>query len=88
MSHSTVLNGANPSNNIPTQPLLLTYLQAGKLLGVSDRTVWALVNEGKLKAVRFAGRTVRIDRRDLETFIEGHKTGPSLSAPTGKADPS
>ena len=77
MNHSAIGSVVNPSNNSPAQPLLLTYLQAGKLLGVSDRTVWTLVNEGKLKAVRFAGRTVRIDRRDLDTFIEGHKAGPS-----------
>lgn len=49
--------------------MLLTYLEAAKLLGVSDRTVWAMVNRGELPAVRFAGRTVRIDRRDLEAFI-------------------
>lgn len=52
---------------------LLTYAQAAQLLQVSDRTVWQLVKEGRLKAVRFAGRTVRIDRRDLDAFVEQAK---------------
>ena len=54
-------------------PLLLTYKQAGVLLQVSDRSVWGLVNKGLLKAVRF-GRTVRIDRRDLDEFIQQAKS--------------
>ena len=66
-----------PRNSSPDAaaagPILLTYLQAANLLGVSDRTVWALVKNGQLKAVRFAGRTTRIDRRDLDAFIESHK---------------
>lgn len=53
--------------------ILLTYRQAAELLGVSDRTVWAMVNRGELPAVRFSGRIVRIDRRDLDAFIERAK---------------
>lgn len=51
---------------------LLTYKQAGQLLGVTDRTVWTLVNAGELPAVRF-GRSVRIDPADLRAFIENAK---------------
>lgn len=54
-------------------PILLTYQQAADVLGVSDRTVWTLVDHGHLPCVRFGGRTVRIDRRDLDTFIEWAK---------------
>lgn len=53
---------------------LLTYRQAAKVLGVTDRTVWTLVNDGTLPAVRF-GRSVRIDPADLRTFIERAKDG-------------
>lgn len=53
-------------------PILLTYKQAAKLLNVSDRTVWSWVHEGLLAAVRI-GRTVRIDRSDLEEFIQNAK---------------
>ncbi|MAG17649.1 MAG: hypothetical protein CMJ21_06220 [Phycisphaerae bacterium] len=51
---------------------LLTYQETGKLLGVSDRTIWQLVKDGKLRAVRF-GRSVRIDPADLRGFIDRAK---------------
>ena len=54
-------------------PRLMTYKQVGDLLAVSDRTIWTLVAQGSLRAVRF-GRTVRIDPRDVEAFIEQSKT--------------
>lgn len=56
------------------ESLLLTYKQAGELMGVSDRTVWQLVKDGKLPAVRI-GAAVRIDRRDVIAFIDGQKGG-------------
>jgi excisionase family DNA binding protein len=59
-------------------PPLLTYKQAAKLLQVSDRTVFTLVKTGQLKAVRF-GHTVRIDRRDLDDFIQQAKNGCGVS---------
>ena len=55
---------------------LLTYEQAGKLLGVTGRTVWTLVDRGDLLAVRF-GHSVRIDPADLRAFIEQSKHGPA-----------
>ena len=51
---------------------LLTYRQAAEVLGVTDRTIWALVDSGRLPAVRF-GRSVRIDPTDLRAFIEHAK---------------
>lgn len=53
---------------------LLTYRQAAKVLGVTERTVWSLVNVGTLPAVRF-GRSLRIDPVDLRAFIERAKRG-------------
>ncbi len=55
---------------------LLSYREAGKLLGVTERTVWTLVNDGELPAVRF-GRSVRIDPADLRAFIDQSKTAAS-----------
>ncbi len=63
-------------NQSQDNPMFLTYKQAGELLQVSDRTVWSLVDRGELPAVRF-GRTVRIDRRDLDAFIQRAKGGRS-----------
>jgi len=53
---------------------LLTYREAAKVLGVTERTVWTLVDGGVLPAVRF-GRSVRIDPADLRAFIERAKRG-------------
>ena len=57
---------------------LLTYDHVGKLLGVTGRTVWTLVDRGDLPAVRF-GHSVRIDPADLQTFIERAKSGRGTS---------
>ena len=53
---------------------LLTYREAGKVLGITERTVWSLVDAGALRAVRF-GRSVRIDPADLRAFIDRAKAG-------------
>ncbi|MCH8259142.1 MAG: helix-turn-helix domain-containing protein [Planctomycetes bacterium] len=61
----------------PTQNLerLLTYTQAGELLGVSSRTVWNYVERGELGAIRFGG-IVRVDPQELRAFIERSKHYP------------
>ena len=60
----------------PTVDKLLTYKQAGDLLGVTERTVWTLVDDGELPAVRF-GRSVRIDPVDLRSYIDRCKIASS-----------
>ncbi len=60
---------------VPSIERLLSYEQAAKLLGVTGRTVWTLVDRGDLPAVRF-GHSVRIDPADLRAFIERSKRGP------------
>ena len=57
---------------VDTPTPLLTYPEVAKLLHVTDRTVWQLVKDGKLRAVRF-GRSVRVDPVDLRAFIEQAK---------------
>lgn len=57
----------------PIVEKLLTYKAAGELLGVTERTVWTLVADGDLPAVRF-GRSVRIDPADLRAYIDQCKT--------------
>jgi excisionase family DNA binding protein len=51
---------------------LLTYREAAKVLGVTPRTVWTLVQARTLPAVRF-GRSVRFDPADLRRFIDRAK---------------
>jgi len=71
------MGGQPMFNDTPCRPTqtaapLLTYQQVAKLLATSDRTVWQLVKDQKLPAIRF-GRSVRIDPTDLQVFIEQAK---------------
>ena len=50
------------------QKLVLTYREAAASLGVCERTVWGLVRDGSLRAVRI-GRSVRIPVSELERFL-------------------
>ena len=61
------------SNQLPAgvDPLL-TYPQAAKVLGVTERTIWTYVQQGELPAFRF-GDSVRIDPADLRAFIDNAK---------------
>ena len=66
--------------NTPTPNIhkLLSYQEAAELLGVSDRTIWALVRRKQLTSVRF-GRIVRIDPEDLKVFIRKAKDSQEVS---------
>lgn len=65
----------NATGGRDTMHPLLTYREAAKVLGVTPRTVWTLVQAGTLPAVRF-GRSVRIDPTDLRQFIDRAKGVP------------
>jgi excisionase family DNA binding protein len=54
--------------------LALTYQQASIVASLSERTIWGLVASGKLRAVRI-GRSVRILRSELESFLSAQQTG-------------
>ncbi len=51
---------------------LLKSKQAAEYLCISERTLWNLQNEGKIKVVRM-GRLIRFDPEDLNEFIERAK---------------
>lgn len=55
---------------IAVQPLLLTYRQAGELLGLHELVVKALVKSGDLKAIHISPRVNRISRVECERFAE------------------
>ena len=59
-----------------TSAPLLTYEQAGELLGCTDRTIRNMVYRGDLQPVRFSKGHVRFERRDLERLIEARKVSP------------
>ena len=52
---------------------LLTYKEAAQYSSISARKMWELVNRGVIPAVRPDGRMVRLDRADLDAFIEARK---------------
>ncbi len=62
----------NEPHRQPTvAPLWLSYPQAERLVGLSRTSLWRLARDGSIRTAR-VGRTVRIERRSLETFFEDH----------------
>ena len=53
---------------------LLTAGEAAKLLMITPRTVYRMIENGEIATVRFGG-SVRIRKQDLERFIEKHLEG-------------
>ncbi|MBN1126881.1 MAG: helix-turn-helix domain-containing protein [Sedimentisphaerales bacterium] len=51
---------------------LLTIRETGRILSLSERKTWGLVYSGDLPCIRM-GRSVRVDRNDLEAFIDAKK---------------
>jgi excisionase family DNA binding protein len=54
------------------ETLLLTPMQAAKALAISQRTLWQLKTDGKIRCVRI-NRLVRYDLKDLAAYIERQK---------------
>lgn len=50
-------------------------IEAANELGVTLRSVYKLINEGKLSAYKF-GRVIRLKIEDIETFKEKSKVEP------------
>ena len=57
-----------PPTSDQGQRLALTYREAAASLGVCERSIWSLVRDGSLPAVRI-GRSVRIPVSELEKFV-------------------
>lgn len=52
---------------------LLTIKESAIYLHVSQRTVERFLEEGKIPKIKLASRTLRIDAKDLEKFIQSKK---------------
>ena len=64
-------HATNPVPHISrTSPQLLRVPEAAKILGVSDRTIWSLLDAGDLRRVRLGRRATRISLSDLNAFVE------------------
>jgi excisionase family DNA binding protein len=57
--------------DLDIEPRFYTLDQTARYLNVSKPQVYALVRSGELPAIKLGGRGVwRVDRRQLETYIE------------------
>jgi excisionase family DNA binding protein len=52
------------------QTELLNVAQVAARLSISQRTVWAMIADGRLPAIRLARRATRVDAADVERLIE------------------
>lgn len=50
-------------------PLLLSPTEAARELGIGRDRTYALIREGRLKAIRF-GRVLKVPRSSLDAFIQ------------------
>lgn len=51
---------------------LFTVKEAAQYLGVSEPTIWVLLRKSTLKRIKVRDAT-RIDKKDLDKFIENQK---------------
>jgi len=58
----------------------MTVAQAGERLGLSPRSVYRLISEGRLHPVRYGKRTIRLDEVEVEAFCGGGRQTDALSA--------
>lgn len=58
-------------NKTGLQPLWTVH-ETADLLHISERTLWALTNQGAIPCVRI-GRAVRYDPRDIEAWLARQK---------------
>lgn len=69
---SAIIDAAQPQD-APAgriEPTWLTYQQAEELTGIKHATLWRMLKRsGEIKVFR-VGKTVRINRRSLEDYLE------------------
>jgi hypothetical protein len=53
--------------------LLVTSRDAARMLSISERTLWSVTKQRRLRCVRI-GRAVRYAVGDLEAFVRGART--------------
>jgi excisionase family DNA binding protein len=72
MTYGSIYTPKNAKSAHDELDRLLTYAEAAKVLGVCQRTVWQLVRDGELPAVRVR-RAIRIRRRSLLAYISARE---------------
>jgi len=57
------------ANTVSLSHQLLKPRDAAKYLGISERTLWTLTNQAKLRAAKI-GKSVRYREEDLKMYVE------------------
>ena len=58
---------------------LLRVREAAQILNVCQRTIWRLLDDGELTRIR-VGKSVRVERAQLEQFIARQRTASADAA--------
>ena len=66
----TVKHGMTNENTIQPTPQFLTVKQVAARLSLSQRTVWSLATQGKIRALRLGKKCVRFDSDMLNEDIQ------------------
>ena len=65
--HSANDQAAGPTPALPQ--LLITAPEAARLLAVSDKTLWTMTRDGRIRSVKIGSRGVRYNLDSLRAFI-------------------
>lgn len=72
----------NPQDEPPLSARLLSVGEAARFLGCSETNVYSLIDGGYLPFVAIGrSKGYRLDRRDLEAFIERRKQSKAAASP-------
>ena len=64
---------------------LLHIRRVAKILDVSRKRVYAMIQEGKLEAIKLGPRLTRVPRSSLEDFLERARRKAGIAAHAGNA---
>lgn len=63
----------------PESPVWLSTADAAARIGVTTRTLYRFIDEGRLPAYQF-GRVIRVKQSDVDAFIESCRIAPGSLA--------
>ena len=63
----------------------LSTPEAAQRLGIATRTLYRLINDGQVPAYKF-GRVIRLQRSDVDDYIDRCRIVPGTLAVSGPAD--
>lgn len=61
-------------------PQLLTVREVAERLGISSRSVWSMLSNGRLTGLRLGAKTIRIEAAELERFVAAARIGQAMAS--------